>query len=41
MSNQNSLVQPWESCPKTRFMPRKAWVSIREGGPEILKHGVT
>ena len=40
--NQNSLVQLWESCPKTRDLGLIGpWVSMREGGPEILKHGAT
>ena len=40
--NQNSSVQPWESCLKTRdFGLTRPWVSTSEGGPEILKHGMT
>ena len=35
--NQNSLVQLWEICPKTRDLGLiRPWVSIREGGPDIL-----
>ena len=38
---QNILVQPWESCPKTRDLGLiRSWISIREGRPEILKYGV-
>ena len=40
--NQNSSVQPWESCLKTRVLGlTRPWVTIWEGGPEILKIGVT
>ena len=39
--NQTSLVQPGETCSKTREMGLiRPWLSIREGGPEILKDDV-
>ena len=39
--NQNSPVELWESCPKTRDLGLiRPWVSIREGGLETLKDGV-
>ena len=39
--NQISSVQLWESYPKTRDVGLiRPWVSIKEGGPEILKHDV-
>ena len=39
--NQYSSVELWESCTKKKNIGFIGpWVSIRERGPEILKHGV-